>query len=319
MHGYTLHPLPPLPKQQYQEQGWNTQNILDDPFDIQNFKEANNIDPSIHIDLIVPGRSAKFGDFTNRSPDEPMRKCFPCRCHTQAFENNYSNGKITLVRKQIWIEAAIDFMLDAKERSMQQRSCGCSTRGQEKTSCSSLLFNHDIECAQLFQDRDFEFWESIKEITRADLSDEYDLHFEDVPDLAYSTQISTVLDCGMLVPCQICQKQIFLLGLGDDVDHGRWSFMFRYGFDMEKNLQPFTKYLEYNFGISELYSEMEYEEYTNRHLASLYSFHHSDVFLRTCASFDWLKYIDGIMKERDEVKQQNEMEEDIWDLSMRKY
>jgi hypothetical protein len=141
-----LHPLPPTPTGEWANQGWEIDAIIEDPQEIASYKQANNIDASLQIDMIIPGSYVKYGDPIGGDcgmdvTNGPVR-CYPCRCSTQSFTNQHGTSSI---RKEAWIDNAMNLVVEQKEWANES------------------------------------FYNAVKDMTRSDFEDEFDANFANIP------------------------------------------------------------------------------------------------------------------------------------------
>ena len=161
------------------------------------------------IDMIIPGSYIKHGDpigadvgyeATNGSV-----RCYPCRCHTESFESEHGTS---FIRKEVWIDEAMKIILDAKEWSEKEHTCVCKD-GSRHDGCKEA------------QSSSTKLYSQVQDMRREDFEAEYDANFVNVPDCAWANgvhhnAVEITIDCGTIIPCSKCERQILCLGLPRD-------------------------------------------------------------------------------------------------------
>jgi len=206
-----LHPLPPTPTGEWANQGWKIDEILEDPQEIASYKQANNIDASLQIDMIIPGSYVRYGDPIGGDSgvdvtNGPVR-CYPCRCSTQSFTNQHGTSSI---RKEAWIDKAMNLVVEQKERADDEPD-EVVRRSNESDEESEEEYDDE------FHRPSTSFYNAVKDMTRSDFEDEYDANFANIPSYCWSNGIwykdEIIVDCGAIIPCKHCGRQVLALGL----------------------------------------------------------------------------------------------------------
>ena len=212
-----LHPLPPTPTGEWTNQDWEIDETIDDEKEIMKFKQANNIDASLQIDMIIPGSYVKYGDPIGGdcgldTTNGPVR-CYPCRCYTQSFTNQYGTS---LIRKEVWIDEAMNLIVKQKERADNEPD-------DEPDAPTNELPDDSDESDGSDDERPLRpsttFYNAVKDMKRCDFEKEYDANFSNIPSYCWSNGVwhkdEIIIDCGAIIPCKHCDRQVLALGLNE--------------------------------------------------------------------------------------------------------
>ena len=268
-----LHPLPPTPTGEWANQGWEIDAIIEDPQEIASYKQANNIDASLQIDMIIPGSYVKYGDPIGGDcgmdvTNGPVR-CYPCRCSTQSFTNQHGTSSI---RKEAWIDNAMNLVVEQKEWANES------------------------------------FYNAVKDMTRSDFEDEFDANFANIPSYCWSNGVwhtdEIIIECGAIIPCKHCGRQVLALGLKEHEICG--------SFKEEIIVVPFRDYVVAMFEhrtdwIAEGGCDGPFNYYCWANRIGSEGFDGSTDFLKNAIANDSFKNIDEMIKKKKEKRRiQNE-------------